>query len=195
MYEKAPFRKTRASGSSFSGIAKILAGCGNWASASSGQERVVEVAEPVNLKEFLATAPRTAASDLAQQIRRELIYRLDVQRRVITGPVMKSREEVMELTLTDPALTRSWSICGDQEKESLQDKEGGPGLLLGDVRRSHVFYVNTMHRLVSWLSRHLFDGIAFDNQGFEKVRQASKRGSLIFVPCHKSHLDYLILTT
>ena len=32
-----------------------------------------------------------------------MIQRLDLQRRVITGPVIKSREEVMELTLTDPA--------------------------------------------------------------------------------------------
>ena len=64
---------------------------------------------------------------------------------------------------------------------------------MGDVRRSPRFYVSTMHRLVSWLSRHLFDGIAFDTKGFDKVRQASQRGSLIFVPCHKSHLDYLIL--
>jgi glycerol-3-phosphate O-acyltransferase len=30
-------------------------------------------------------------------------------------------------------------------------------------------------------------------EGFEKVREAGQRGNLIFVPCHKSHIDYLLL--
>jgi len=34
-----------------------------------------------------------------------------------------------------------------------------------------------MHRLVSWLSRHLFEGIAFDTKGFDKVRLASQRAA------------------
>jgi glycerol-3-phosphate O-acyltransferase len=50
-----------------------------------------------------------------------------------------------------------------------------------------------MLRVVAWLTEHLFDGIAFDTEGFEKVREAGQKGPLIFVPCHKSHLDYLIL--
>jgi glycerol-3-phosphate O-acyltransferase len=123
-----------------------------------------------------------------------LIQRLDVQRRVITGPVMKSREEVMELTLTDPALTRSMEHLAETEKKKLAKiKKTAQDYFWEISADPHVFYISSMHRLVSWLSKHLFDGIIFDTKGFERVRQASQRGSLIFVPCHKSHLDYLIL--
>ena len=155
----------------------------------------MEVAEPVNLKEVLAAAPTDGRlRDLAQEIRRELIQRIDMQRRVITGPVIKSREEVMELTLTDPGLTRSMEHLAETEKKKLYKiKKTAQDYFWEISADSNVFYINAMHRMVTWLSEHLFDGIAFDTEGFEKVREAGQQGSLIFVPCHKSHLDYLIL--
>ena len=157
---------------------------------------VVEVAEPVNLQEVLAAAPKDGRlRELAQEIRRELINRIDLKRRVITGPVIKSREEVMELTLTDPGLTRVHGAPGgDRKEEALQDQEERPGLFLGDLGRLEpALHQHHASPWCSWLSRHLFEGVAFDTEGFERVKEAGQRGNLIFVPCHKSHLDYLLL--
>jgi glycerol-3-phosphate O-acyltransferase len=53
--------------------------------------------------------------------------------------------------------------------------------------------VNAMHHLVHWLSKNIFEGVIFDHEGLERVRQAGEQGTLIFIPCHKSHLDYLLL--
>jgi len=57
----------------------------------------------------------------------------------------------------------------------------------------NLIIVPFMNRMVQWLSRTLFEGVYFDYEGFEKVREAGHRGSLIFIPCHKSHIDYLLL--
>jgi glycerol-3-phosphate O-acyltransferase len=196
MYEKAPFREYKNLWQLFFGDSenpgrlRKLGLC-----VLKAKSAVVEVGEPVNLKEALAAAdPKVPLEGLAQKIRRDLIQRLDVQRRVITGPVMKSREEIMELTLTDPALSRAMEHLAETEKKKLAKiKKTAQDYFWEISADPHIFYISAMHRLVSWLSKHLFDGIAFDIRGFDKVRQASQRGSLIFVPCHKSHLDYLIL--
>jgi glycerol-3-phosphate O-acyltransferase len=196
MYEKAPFREYKNLWQLFFGDSenpgrlRKLGLC-----VLKAKSAVVEVAEPVNLKEALAAAaPNVSLGGLAQKIRRDLIQRLDVQRRVITGPVMKSREEVMELTLTDPALSRAMEHLAETEKKKLAKiKKTAQDYFWEISADPHIFYISSMTRLVSWLSKHLFDGIVFDIRGFDKVRQASQQGSLIFVPCHKSHLDYLIL--
>jgi glycerol-3-phosphate O-acyltransferase len=196
MYEKIPFRE-------YKGLLQLFFGD----SENPGRLRklglcilkaksaVVEVAEPVNLKEALAAAsPDARLRDLAQEIRREMIQRLDLQRRVITGPVVKSREEVMELTLTDPALSRSMEHLAETEKKKLAKiKKTAQDYFWEMSADPSGFYTSSMHKLVNWLSQHLFEGIVFDTAGFEKVREANQRGVLIFVPCHKSHLDYLIL--
>ncbi|MDI6854460.1 MAG: 1-acyl-sn-glycerol-3-phosphate acyltransferase [Deltaproteobacteria bacterium] len=156
---------------------------------------VVEVADPVNLKEILAAAPLGASlRELAQQVRRDLIARIDRKRRIITGPVIKSREEVLELTLTDPGLTRFIEHTAETEKKKLSKVKKTAQDYFWEISADfNVFLVNIMDRVVRWLSRNLFDGIFFDSEGFERVREAGQKGTLIFIPCHKSHLDYLIL--
>ena len=159
------------------------------------RQAVVEVGEPVNLQAFLATAPKDGRlRDLAQEIRRELIQRIDLKRRQITGPVIKSREEFLELTLTDPELTRFMEHLAEAEKKKLPKIKNAAQDYFWEIAADfNVFFVNSMIRLITRLSQHLFDGIVFDEAGFEKVREAAQKGNLIFVPCHKSHLDYLIL--
>jgi glycerol-3-phosphate O-acyltransferase len=196
IYEKIPFRENKGLWQLFFGDSENpgrLRKLGLCFFKAKGA--VVEVAEPVNLKEALGAAgPEDRLRDLAQEIRREMIQRLDVQRRVITGPVAKSREEVMELTLTDPALSSAMEHLAEAEKKKLSKvKKTAQDYFWEISADSSVFYTSAMHQIVNWLSKHLFDGIAFDTQGFEKVREANQRGVLIFVPCHKSHLDYLIL--
>ncbi len=159
------------------------------------KKAVVEVAEPVNLKEWLASSPVQANLDLrAQKLRRELIQSLDQKRRVVTGPVNKSREELMELTLTDPGLTAFMEHLAATEKKKLSKiKKNAQDYFWEMAADWNLMIVPFMNRMVQWLSRTLFDGVFFDNEGFEKVKEAGQRGTLIFIPCHKSHLDYLLL--
>jgi glycerol-3-phosphate O-acyltransferase len=156
---------------------------------------VVEVADPVNLKDILAAAPSgVSLRELAQEVRRDLIARIDRKRRIITGPVIKSREEVLELTLTDPGLTSFIEHVAETEKKKLSKVKKTAQDYFWEISADfNVFLVNIMDRVVRWLSRNLFEGISFDSEGFERVREAGQKGTLIFIPCHKSHLDYLIL--
>ena len=196
MYEKAPFRENKGLWQHFFGDSenpgklRKLGLC-----FLKAKRAVVVVAEPVNLKGVLAAAPQGGSlRELAQEIRRELIFRIDTKRRVITGPVVKSREEVLELTLTDPGLTQTMETMAETERKKLSKIKNTAQDYFWEISAdSNIVYINAMLRLVSWLSEHLFEGIAFDTEGFEKVREAGQKGCLVFVPCHKSHLDYLIL--
>ncbi len=156
---------------------------------------VVEVADPLNLKEVLATSTQDQRlSLLAQQVRQELIRRLDSKRRLVTGPVIKSREEVLELTLTDSGLTRFMEHTAETEKKKLSKVKKTAQEYFWEISADfNTFIVNLMHHGVRWLAHNIFEGVVFDLEGFERVRQAGERGTLIFIPCHKSHLDYLIL--
>jgi glycerol-3-phosphate O-acyltransferase len=159
------------------------------------KKAVVEVGEPLNLQEVLASVPPAGPlTPLAQNIRRELIQRLDVQRRMITGPVIKSREEFLELTLTDPGLTRFMEHLAETEKKKISKiKSAAQGYFWEIAANFNVLYLYFFDRVLNWLWQGLFEGIVWDEAGFEKVREAGQRGNLIFIPCHKSHIDYLIL--
>ena len=40
----------------------------------------------------------------------------------------------------------------------------------------------------------IYDGVEVDQEGLERVREAAKRGTLVLLPSHKSHVDYLMLS-
>ncbi len=159
------------------------------------KKAVVEVAEPVNLKELLAGSEGQVNLSLkAQDLRRDLIQRLDQKRRVVTGPVVKTREELMEITLTDPGLTSFMERLAETEKKKLPKiKKTAQDYFWEIAADFNLVIVPFMNRMVQWLSRTLFEDVFFDREGFEKVREAGQRGNLIFIPCHKSHIDYLLL--
>jgi glycerol-3-phosphate O-acyltransferase len=196
IYEKAPLREEKGLLQTFFGDVENPGKLRKLVLCFFKSKRaVVEVADPVNLQEVLAEAPSEGRlRETAQKIRRDLISRIDLKRRMITGPVIKSRDEVMELTLTDPGLTQAMEHLAETEKKKLYKIKKDAQDYFWEISADwSQLCINSMIHVVNWLSKNLFDGIAFDTEGFERVKEANQRGSLIFVPCHKSHLDYLIL--
>jgi len=51
-----------------------------------------------------------------------------------------------------------------------------------------------MHRFLTWMWSKMYDGVVMDNEGLERMRDAARDGSLILLPSHKSHIDYLVLS-
>jgi len=161
-----------------------------------GKRAVVEVAEPLNLQEVLRDPANADVPvwEVARSVRRELIDRIDRTRRVITGPVIKGREEFMELTLTNPGLTRFMEHMAAVENQKIGKIKKTARSYFEEIAADfNVFYLNALDRVLNWVWQNIFDGITVDWEGLETIRRVSQEGTLIYVPCHKSHVDYLIL--
>ena len=81
--------------------------------------------EPINLTEFLAQHPNTATGTIAYLLRREIVDRIDREKRSIVGPVLKSREEIMGTVLKDSGLVEFMTNFAVQRGEKVSG--GDPG--------------------------------------------------------------------
>ncbi|MEL7296957.1 MAG: glycerol-3-phosphate 1-O-acyltransferase PlsB [Pseudomonadota bacterium] len=52
--------------------------------------------------------------------------------------------------------------------------------------------VRLLDRVLSWLWNRIYDGIEIN--GIERLRQTAVGNEIIYVPCHRSHFDYLLLS-
>jgi glycerol-3-phosphate O-acyltransferase len=157
---------------------------------------VVQVAEPLNLQDVMADPAneKYLLDDVAKYVRRELINRIDRTRRVTTGPVIKSMEEFMELTLTDPDLTNFMEHMAEVENQKIAKiKTKAQGYFLEIASDYNALIVHLVVKTLHWVWQNIFEGISLDEAGIERIRRASHHGTLIYVPCHKSHIDYLML--
>jgi len=156
----------------------------------------IEISEPLSLKKFLAepeNAHRTT-DHLALILRRRLLIQFNRHRQSITGPLLKSREEMKQAILTNDRLQDIMAQFSSKREVPINKvhKEANDYLdeISANYNSSFVEFAATM---VRWISIIAFDGITVNTDVLNRVKDKSHSGPVIWVPCHKSHIDYLIL--
>jgi len=55
-------------------------------------------------------------------------------------------------------------------------------------------FIEIWEKILSWLWNNIYDGVVVDGEGIAKIRQVSKKMPFVIIPCHRSHIDYLLLS-
>ena len=151
--------------------------------------------EPVELSRFRAENPDLPPGELIYNLRRELIERIDEEKAALIGPFLKSREEHISMVLREPDLVRF------MEDAAAAGKKEFPALLrearkyLDEIAADYTEnYIEVWDRLLSWLWNNIYDGVVVDREGMARIRNISKKMPFVIIPCHRSHIDYLLLS-
>ncbi|HBD08501.1 MAG TPA: hypothetical protein DCZ69_09585 [Syntrophobacteraceae bacterium] len=197
LYTRDPGKQRRGLWETFLGhreyqgtIRKLLSFFRGYATA------VLEIAEPLNLQEILPELAddRDQLRKQLFQLRREMIDSVDVIKRAVVGPTIKSKLELKEIILHNPRLDtfmqRRARTAGQEMWKVHREADGYLNEIAADY--SHTF-IQIGVVILHWLWRNLFDGIEVDMASLQQVRQAARHHTLVYIPCHKSHIDYLVL--
>ncbi len=157
----------------------------------------IETSDPVILKDFLDRPEilKLNPKDQAVALRRYLLTQINRHRQTITGPILKSRLEIQEEMLTNRQVQDIITDYAVAENISIHQAHRQAVDFLDEIAAN---YNPKMIRLfditLRWMFKNIFEGMVIDYKGLDRVKRVSKKGPLILVPCHKSHLDYLILS-
>src|SRR5438477_2661365 len=155
----------------------------------------LKVGEPVSLADVNAMNAGAEPARVARRVRGWLHQHLARETRVVTGPPLKSADRVVDETLRDLQLRRTLA--------EIARERGRPGAVVEkedrkDLReiaaRYNPFVVDVLKRLLNFVFHRIYDGVDVDEAGMKRLVEASKKGPLILCPCHKSHIDYMILS-
>jgi len=156
----------------------------------------VEVSDPVYLQSFIQTH-RDAGDDteqFAHLLRQNLLHQINRHRQSITGPALKSVEEIRQDILTNRDLRCFMEKYTKRRNISLRKtRSEAVGHLDEIAAKISPMFINFGVMLVRWLVRTMFDGISLNEEGIEKIRLKARQAPVIFVPCHRSHFDYMIM--
>lgn len=152
-------------------------------------------AEPIELKAFVEEGKVLDMHTVVHTLRRELIERIDEERESIIGPVLKSREEMVEMVLRDEELNTfidTMVARGIKDRQSLR-REARKYIEEIAADYSEIM-IQLWDRFLTWLWNNIYDGVVVDKPGLARIRTISKRMPFVIIPCHRSHIDYLILS-
>ena len=157
----------------------------------------VEISQPLDLKQFMLTHGTGVTNQeyLALKLRHKLLVQHNRHRQSITGPVVKSHEEIKENILASERLRQFMAQHAKSRNEALHViRKQADGFLDEIAAKYNYFFISCVSGIVGWLIKTMYDGTVVDTESIRQIKIMSQRGPLILVPCHKSHIDYLILS-
>jgi len=157
---------------------------------------VVEVAEPCNLQTFLED-PQNNTQSIEQQavlLRQFLLNRLNRLRQSITGPVIKSSQELKQSILTGERLRKIMEHYSESNDTPIYQVHKKADTFIDEIAAKYnPRIVKLLYIIVRWIIKLMFEGLVINNDVLRRAKRMSQQGPLIFAPCHKSHIDYLVL--
>lgn len=151
--------------------------------------------QPVSLVEYLSENSDRAKDEMIHDLRGELIGRIEEEKAAIVGPALKSRAELIGMVMHDPSLNQ---FLDDYAKKNKKDKKS----LIKETHRYlyeiaanyQETWIEIWLRVLTWLWNTVYDGLSVDSEGLARLRQLSKKMPFVIISCHRSHIDYLLLS-
>jgi glycerol-3-phosphate O-acyltransferase len=166
-------------------VAQFLA---NWRHAT------LRAGEPVDLAEFLDRESGSAGDDvLVRRLTYTLLRRLERERRAIVGPTRKPADRLREDVIRSPKLQK---VINDMAGEGAAEREVMTARAMAMLREMEAALdmtaIAALDQMVQQAATRMFSAVEVDEQGVERLRQLAREGTLIFLPSHKSHMDYVV---
>jgi glycerol-3-phosphate O-acyltransferase len=151
--------------------------------------------EPIDLYEFLAREQDGASDEvLVRRLTYTLLRRLERERRAMVGPTRKPPDRLREEVIRSPKLQKVISdLAGEGEKERAVIRARALGMLREMEASLDLSAIAALDRVFAQAVSRMFSAIEVDEPGIERLRELAKEGTLVLLPSHKSHMDYLAL--
>lgn len=175
-----------------------------------GRDTFVQFHQPIGLAKLMADLQPATSNDkdslshalitnkdatqnLTLNVQTHLNSYLDKQRASVLGPDLSDKRNVVDKLLYTPAI-----------KAAIEQESQESGKTKSQVRQQARSYLNEIatdysypvvrffETFLTWLWTQLYDGV--EVQHFERVRDLAADHEIIYVPCHRSHIDYLLLS-
>jgi len=159
----------------------------------NGRDTTVHFAAPVSLREVLAESGELPPPRFARKLARVLRTHFRRIRAAVIGPDLSHRRTVVDDVLRAEPVRAAIAATAAKEKisEAKAWRRAQKMMLEIAADYSHPV-VRSVSFLLSNFWNKLYDGIAMHH--FDKARAAAPGYEVVYVPSHRSHADYLLLS-
>lgn len=157
-----------------------------------GRDSFVRFSHTVSLR-HMATEHGTDKT-IAQKLARVARMHFSRQRLATIGPRLPVRQDLFNKLLTSKAIQKAIEDEARSKKITQEKAKQNAVALMEEIAADFSYEtVRLSDRVLSWTWNRLYQGINVTNA--ERVRQLAQDGhEIVYIPCHRSHMDYLLLS-
>jgi glycerol-3-phosphate O-acyltransferase len=147
-----------------------------------------------DIGEKMEAFEETDAMRAAKSARRRILVVVNQEMRVVLGPRYHSPQAAKETVLRDPEVQ---NVIAELERTEGIPRRKLMSRAYKDLTEIVADYkfrlIEVMYVVLTWLFSRVFDGLVVRDDECQRVRELMKNKPVVFVPCHRSHLDYLVI--
>ena len=149
---------------------------------------------PLDLQAFLAESEGQADAVLVRRLIYAVLRRLERERKSITGPDEKAPERVRQEIIRSPRLRSVIDDLSDEKTDRYTLQARAHEMLEGLQATPGTATRKLLEVVLERVFQRIYAGVDVDPSDVERLRAAAHDGTLVLLPSHKSHIDYLILS-
>ncbi|MFU2089496.1 glycerol-3-phosphate 1-O-acyltransferase PlsB [Avibacterium avium] len=157
-----------------------------------GRDTFVRFSQAVSLRYMVNE--HGSDEKIAAKLARVAKIHFSKQRISATGPRLPNRQAMFNKLLQSPAILKAIEDEAKSKKIPMEKAQKEAYKILDEIA-ANVSYegLRVADRFLRWLWNKLYQGI--DVQNADRVRKLALEGhEIVYVPCHRSHIDYLLLS-
>jgi glycerol-3-phosphate O-acyltransferase len=159
----------------------------------NGRQTLIQVDPPLSLRQLKKDSPHQPAGVIAHKAVRVFHNHFHRRRQAIIGPDLSHRRSLFKLILQDADVKQAINSAATKNHQNTEQVLAEANTLLENIAAN--FSPGTTRILAPLLS--FFWKKAYKSVhivGIERVQSCAPDHQLVYLPCHRSHIDYVLLS-
>lgn len=159
----------------------------------NGRQTLIQIDPPLSLKQLKQSSPHQPAGVVAHKAARVFDSHFHQRRLAIIGPDLSHRHTLINLILQREDIRTQIHLAA--HANGISDAEAtaeARTILDGIAANFSPTTARVLSRLLGWFWKHTYRKI--EVLGVEKAQAVAPNSQLVYLPCHRSHMDYVLLS-
>ena len=156
-----------------------------------GRHTMVHFNQAMSLREMVNEGqdhPRTL-----RKVGRILRVHFRQLRESVIGPDLSHRRILVNTLIHSPRIRKAIATEASAREITLVEAEHKARQFANEIASDYSYpVIRLLDRVLTWFWNKMYDGVSINN--IEPIKNLSQTNSIVYVPCHRSHIDYLLLS-
>lgn len=190
MFSRAPDKEGRKKLSLqvLGGTRKFLKMC------FSGRDCYTRFSHTVSLKNFALSIENEKIPELAHKLSRVARIHFSKQRMASVGPTLPIRQQMLKMLLNSQEISDAIQEEAKSKNISIEKARKNALSMLNEIAANFTYRaLKITDYILTWAWNRLYQGLKVTHA--DPIRGLAQNGhEIVYAPCHRSHMDYLLLS-
>ena len=157
----------------------------------NGRQTYVQFSKPVSLRELVAE--QLGEERTSRKLGRVLRVHFRREREAMIGPDLSHRRTLIDSLIAAPAVKEAIQRDATEKNRTVEESTEAAWEYANEIASDYSHSViRFLERLLNWLWNRLYAGVEVNH--VDKLTGVAQTHEVVYVPCHRSHIDYLLLS-